>query len=222
MLLFVSVSAPRLPKIKIEDCDWYRFEGARKVTIENDEFEADIEAKDVFGTCIIKNKIYLLHRDDPDVVFLIDAKTARSLLGRSRPFTGKVKGIKVSGKKANTAAQPKLPTKPRNAKPEARIYEVDNSVGNENKKLTEKIRTAKLAGANRLTFLAGVPMPTTETYNYYDATDTFAPFDGKPKDKWEKALEDAVLKVIPQGYIVGAAMMKIDGAMRPCLIVVEK
>ncbi|AXG67495.1 hypothetical protein JA33_121 [Dickeya phage vB_DsoM_JA33] len=222
MLFFVSVSAPRLPKIKIEDCDWYRFEGARKVYIENKDFEADIEAKDVFGTCIIKNKIYVLHRDDPDVVFLIDAKTARSLLGRSRPFTGKVKGIKVTGKKANTTAQEKLPTKPKDAPMEARIYEVDNSVGKENKKLTEAIRKAKISGANRLEFLAGVPMPTTETYNYYDATDTYTPFDGKPKDKWEQALEDAVLKVIPRGYIVGAAMIKIDGAMRPCLIIVEK
>ena len=99
---------------------------------------------------------------------------------------------------------------------------MDNSVGKEDKKLTDKIRKAKLAGANRLEFLAGVPMPTTETYNYYDATDTYAPFSSKPKDAWEKALEDSVLKVLPKGYIVGAAMVKIDGAMRPVLIVVEK
>lgn len=221
MLFFISTSA-RLPKIKIEDCDWYRFEGARKVSIENDDFEADIDAKDVFGTRFIKDKIYVLHRDDPDVVFPIDAKTARSLLGRSRPFTGKIKGVKVSGKKVGTAAQPKLPTKPKDAEPKATIYEVDNSVGKEDKKLTDKIRKAKLAGANRLEFLAGVPMPTTETYNYYDATDTYTPFSSKPKDEWEKALEDSVLKVLPKGYIVGAAMVKIDGAMRPVLIVVEK
>lgn len=223
MLLFVSsLSAARLPKIKIEDCDWYRFEGTRKVYIENPDFEVDIEAKDVYGTCIIKNKIYVLHRDDPEIVFPIDAKTARSLLGRSRPFTGKIKGIKVSGKKAGTTAQEKLPTKPKDAKPEARIYEVDNSTGKENKKLTETVRKAKIAGANRLEFIAAVPMPTLETYNYYDASDTYQPYADKPKDKWETALEDAVLKVIPRGYIVGAAMIKLDGAMRPCLIAVEK
>lgn len=220
MLLFVSLSAPRLPKIKIEDCDWYRFEGVRKVSVENPDFLADIEAKDRFGVIVLKNKFYLLHHDAPEVVFPIDAKIARSLLGRSKPYSGKIKGVKVSGKKLNTLAQPKLPPRPKPTN-KAEIYEVDNSDIKEDKKLTEKIRKAKISGANRLDFLAAVPMPTMETYYYYDASDSHLPFTAMPKEKWAKALEDAVLKVVPNGYIVGAAVMEISGAMRPCLIIVE-
>lgn len=220
MLLFISVSA-RMPKIKIQDCDWYRFQGTRKVYVENDDFEADIEDKDVFGVCIIKNKIYVLHRDDPKVVFTADAKTARSLLGRSRPFSGTVAGVKVKGaKQKETATRPRMPVKPANAM-KAIIYEVDNSVPKENEKVSDAIRKAKMKGANRIQFLAAMTMPTSETYNYYDASDTFLPYGDKNKDKWEKDLEDAVLKVIPAGYVVGASLIKYDGAIRPCLILIE-
>lgn len=114
MLILLSESARKLPDVSIQDCDWYRFEGKRKVSIENKEHEADIEEKDVFGIKAAKrNKFYVLHKDDPSVVFEVDAATARSLLGRSRPFTGTVSGIRV--KKAtdkNTSAREKLPAAP--------------------------------------------------------------------------------------------------------------
>lgn len=224
MLIFLSESAPRkLPVVAITDCDWYRFEGKRKVSIENKEHEADIEEKDVFGIKVAqRNKFYVLHRDDPSVVFTVDAATARSLLGRSRPFTGTVSGIRV--KKAtdkNTPAREKLPAAPKEAQPKKDFASVPGSLA-ENTKLTQELRKTKLKNCNRLTFLARIPMPTGGTYNYYDASETFESYTASQRTKWETDLEKAVVKQVEAGgYLVGATFLKFDDAVRPVLVIVE-
>lgn len=223
MLIFLSESARKAPDVAILDCDWYRFEGKRKVSIENKEYDAVIEEKDVFGIKAAKrNKFYLLHRDDPSVVFEIDAAEARSLLGRSRPFTGTVSGIRI--KKAtdkNTPAREKLPAAPKEPQPKKTFKAVPGSKA-ENTKLTQELRKTKFKNAARLQFLARVPMPTGGTYNYYDASETFESYTAKQRDKWETDLEKAVVKQVENGgYLVGAAFLKFDDAVRPVLVIVE-
>lgn len=224
MLIFLSESARKQPtQVSIQDCDWYRFEGKRSVSIENKEFEADIDNKDVYGIKVEKrNKFYVLHRDDPSVVFEIDAVTARSLLGRSRPFTGTVSGIRV--KKAsdkNTPAREKLPAAPKEPQPKKPFKAVPGSKA-ENTKLTQELRKTKFKNAGRIQFLARIPMPTGEMYNYYDATETFEHYKANQRDKWETDLEKAVVKQIENwGYLVGATFLKMDDAVRPVLVIVE-
>lgn len=222
MLILLSESA-RKPQVAINDCDWYRFEGKRKVAIENKDFEADIDPKDVYGIKVAKrNKFYLLHRDDPSVVFEIDAAAARSLLGRSRPFTGTVSGIRV--KKAtdkNTPAREKLPAAPKEPQPKKTFKAVPGSKA-ENTQLTQDIRKTPMKNCNRIQFLARIPMPTGELYNYYDASETFEPYKESQRSKWETDIEKAIVKQIEKGgYLVGATFMKVDEAERPVLVIVE-
>lgn len=223
MLIFLSESARKLPVVAINDCDWYRFEGKRKVSIENKEHEADIEDKDVFGIkAAARNKFYVLHRDDPSVVFEVDAATARSLFGRSRPFTGTVSGIRVrKASDKNTPAREKMPAAPREPQPPKAFTAVPGSKS-ENTELTQELRKTKFKNCNRLEFLARIPMPTGGTYNYYDASETFASYKPAQRDKWETDLEKAVVKQVEKGgYLVGAAFLKFDDAVRPVLIIVE-
>lgn len=223
MLIFLSESARKAPDVSIQDCDWYRFEGKRKVSIENTEHEADIEEKDVFGIKAAKrNKFYVLHKDDPSVVFTVDAAVARSLLGRARPFTGVVSGIRV--KKAsdrNTPAREKLPAAPREPQPKKVFKAVPGSKA-ENTKLTQELHKTKFKNAGRLQFLARIPMPTGGIYNYYDASETFESYKANQRDKWETELEKAIVKQVENGgYLVGATFLKFDDAVRPVLVIVE-
>ena len=223
MLILLSESARKKPDVAIQDCDWYRFEGKRKVSIENKEHEADIEEKDVFGILAAKrNKFYVLHKDDPSVVFEVDAPTARSLLSRSRPFTGTVSGIRV--KKAtdkNTSAREKLPAAPKEPQPKKPFKAVPGSKA-ENTKLTQELRKTKFKNAGRIEFLARIPMPTGGTYNYYDASETFDGYKANQREKWETDYEKAVVKQIESGgYLVGATFLKFDDAVRPVLVIVE-
>lgn len=223
MLILLSESARKTPIVGIQDCDWYRFEGKRKVSIENKEHEADIEEKDVFGILAAKrNKFYVLHKDDPSVVFEVDAATARSLLGRSRPFTGTVSGIRI--KKAsdkNTPAREKLPAAPKEPQPKKPFKAVPGSKA-ENTKLTQELRKAKFKNAGRIEFLARIPMPTGGTYNYYDASETFEGYKPTQREKWETDYEKAVVKQVENGgYLVGATFLKFDDAVRPVLVIVE-
>lgn len=220
MLLLLSTSA-KTPKVPILECDWYRFEGTRKVSIENKSHEADVETKDVFGIkAVKKNVFYLLHRDDPSIVFEINAAQARSLLGRSRPFTGTVSGLRVKGKSVGTAAQEKLPANKPITEPVT--YHAVPGGRSEDTKLTDRLRKAKIKGADRMMFVARLPMPTGETYNYYDATETFEPYGAKKRAQWEKDLEVAAVNAVKTGgYLVGASLVKLDDIVRPCLILVE-
>ncbi|QZE58696.1 hypothetical protein pEaSNUABM28_00139 [Erwinia phage pEa_SNUABM_28] len=224
MLILLSESARKLPVASIMDCDWYRFEGKRKVSIENKEHEADIEEKDVFGIKAAKrNLFYVLHKDDPSVVFTVDAATARSLLSRSRPFTGTVSGIRV--KKAtdkNTPAREKLPAAPKEPQPKKPFKAVPGSKA-ENTKLTQALHKTKFKNAGRIQFLARIPMPTGGVYNYYDATETFEGYKASQREKWETDYEKAVVKQIENdGYLVGATFLKLDSDVRPVLIIVEE
>jgi len=222
MLIFLSESARKLPSVSIGDCDWYRFEGKRKVSIENKEFEADIDAKDVFGIKAgARNKFYVLHRDDPSVVFEIDAATARSLLGRSRPFTGTVSGVRVKGADKNTPAREKLPSAHREPQ-EPKPGKIVNQSKSEDTKLTALLRKTPFKNCNRIQFLGRTPMSSGEMYNYYDASETFEPYGDKKRAKWEDDLEKAVVKHVENaGYLVGATFLKLETDVRPVLIIVE-
>lgn len=214
MIIFVSLSK-KLPRVEIEDCSWYRFTGKKPVYIENDEFESEVEELDVYGLIHIDKTFYLILKSDPDYVFPIDTKKMRSLLNRSRSYTGTVNGIKVKTKKALGTRKPSIAPNPA-AKDTPTEYEVAHvPKRGENTELTKAIRKAKVENAKDLKFISTVTLPTGDQYFYYSVN-----MDSKDPT-WEDRLEDAVLKTIPNGYVVGASMMKHKGKTIPVLIVVD-
>lgn len=223
--LFISVSARKPKKVRVEDCDWYRFEGQRSVSVENSEYEADVEYKDVYGISNVgTNKFVLLHREDPEVAFEIDAKTVRSLLGRSRPYTGTVSGVKVTAKPKGTKAQIKDTPTVAEEKGKQKVWHAIPGSKPENKKITKMLQSLPIDGAAGIQYLARIPFPSGELYNYYEATTTFSAYDNKQRAKWERDLEDAVIrKAGPMGLIVGATFLKFnDGTVHPVLVLVEE
>lgn len=223
--LFISVSARKPKGVAVEDCDWYRFEGQRSVSVENSEFEADVEYKDVFGLCAAGvNKFVLLHREDPTVQFDIDAKTARSLLGRSRPFTGTIAGKKVTSKPKGTKAQVKDTPTDVTQKDKIKVWHAVPGSKPENKKITKMLQSLPVDGAAGIQYLARIPFPSGEIYNYYEATSTFGTYTSGQRSKWERELEDVVIKKAGTlGLIVGATFLKFnDGTVHPVLVLVEE
>lgn len=218
MLLFISTSAA---KVKIEDCYWYKFEGARSVHAENKQFDVEVANGDKYGLKpITKNKIALLHESETDEVFYIDAKKARSLMGRSKPFKGKINGKKGLVRSAGTQAENKTPRT--NAAQPVAYHTVPGSL-KEDTRLTNMIRKANVPNADRLTFLARIPMPTGEEYNYYDATEVMQAFQDAGKERtWEDELEKAVVAVTKtRNYVIGATHVDFQGRRTPVLILVE-
>lgn len=214
MILFVSLSA-KLPDIKIEDCSWFRFTGKRALPIENDEYESEVEELDIYGITHIKDKFYLILKSDPDYVFPLAAKQVRSLLSRSKGYTGTVNNIKVTTKKNLVQSKPAIAPNPE-AKNKPTLYEVEHvPKRGEDTTLTKAIRKAKIENAKDLKFLSTVVLPTGVQYFYYGANiDSTDP-------TWEDRIEDAVLETIPKGYVVGASMMKHNGKTIPVVIIVD-
>lgn len=222
--LFISTSARKAHVIPVWEFSWYRFEGKQAVSVENKDYEADVENKDVFGIKNISvNKFILAHREDPEVYFDIDAKTCRSLLGRSRPFTGKVGGIKVTSSPRATKVKTDTPTDVSQANKIKRWTAVRGSKP-EDKKITRKLQSMPIDGASGLTFLASVPFPTGEIYTYYEATSTFSSYKTTQRAKWEKALEDAAIKQCANlGLVIGATFLKFkDGSVHPTLVIAKE
>lgn len=223
MLLFISLSK-RLPKVGIKECLWYRFTGSRDVRIENDEYESEIETGDVYGMVRKDQNFYVILKEDPEYVFPVEGPVMRSLLNRSKAYTGTVNGIKVSTKKSAVDKSPAVATGERNPT-KATIYDVAPKRG-EDKKLTQAVRNAKIPGAASITFMSVVNLPSGEQYTYYDASATYPDFDAKNKaqkhDKWEAALEKAVVASTKNmGLVVGCAIMKYEGKPVPTLVIVE-
>lgn len=216
MLIVVSLSSK---KAAIKDYDWFKFEGKRKVALENKEYDLEVEANDVFGLrSIRKNLFHVVHRGDPDIVFACDAKIARSLLGRAKPFSGVIKGVRVKNEKtAKLAKGPVLPTGTREPTP---YLTVPGSL-TEDKKLTKLLHTIKLKGANRLVFIKALPMPTGEVYYYYDASDTFNEYGKSKSAKWETDLQKAAVAALKSAdFLVGAGVVNHSGQQVPCLALV--
>lgn len=223
--LFVSVSARKPKQVTVADCDWYRFEGQRAVSVENSEFEADVEYKDVYGLCLVgSNKYMLLHREDPTVQFEVDAKTVRSLLGRSRPFTGTVAGTKVTSKPKGTKAQTKDTPTDATQRGKMKVWTAVPGSKPENRKITKMLQALPVDGAAGIQYLARIPFPSGEIYNYYEATSTFSVYKPTQRAAWERALEDAVIKHSGSlELVVGATFLKFnDGTVHPVLVLVEE
>ena len=223
--LFISVSARKPKAVAISDCDWYRFEGKRAVSVENSEYEADVEYKDVYGISNVgRNKFVLLHREEPTVGFEIDAKTVRSLLGRSRPFTGTISGVKVASKPKGTKAQVKDTPTDATQRDKIKVWTAVPGSKPENKKLTKLLQALPIDGAAGIQYLARIPFPSGELYNYYEATSTFSTYQKTQRAKWERDLEDAAIRAVQQmGLIVGATFLKFnDGTVHPVLVLVEE
>lgn len=220
MLLFISISQS-LPKIKVADCLWYRFAGKRKVAIENEEYEARIDPDDVYGMKRIKDNFYVVLQEDPSYVFPVTGPVIRSLLSRSKSFTGSVQGIKVK----SDARQIDRTTGMETGK-DSGLYEVAPMRG-EDKDLTAAVRKIRLPGAQALKFMSVVTLPTGDVYTYYDASETFPDFDPKMPaadiTKWEDKIEKAAVSALKaQGLIIGASILKYAGNKVPTLILVSE
>lgn len=219
MLLFVSLSK-RLPKVKIEDCLWYRFGGKRKVLLENDEFEARIDPNDVYGMKRVKDDFYVILADDPEYVFPVQGDALRSLLNRSKAFRGLVSGIKVK----TDASAPNRGMGMERGKGGG-AYVVAPKRG-EDADLTKAVRTINLPGASTISFMSVVTLPSGDVYTYYDASATYPEFDPKARGQdhtaWEDKIEKAAVRALKtRGLIIGAHIMKNKGEKIPTLILVS-
>lgn len=218
MLIVVGLSLSA-SKATIKDYDWFKFEGKRKVPLENKEYDLVIEEGDVFGIRNIrKNLFHVVHRATPDIIFTADAKIARSLMGRAKAFVGTIKGVKIKGETiAKIGKGPVVPTGKREPTP---YFAVPGSLS-EDKKLTKKLRTIGLLGANRMVFIKALPMPSGEVYYYYDATDTFLPYGKAKEAAWEAALQKAAVAALKnENFLVGAGIVDHAGQKIPCLALV--
>lgn len=102
--------------------EWYKFKGVRPVVLENKTHEVQVDAGERIGVRAEKRNLFsVVHEDAPNIIFTCDAKTARSLVSRSDPYKGRVKGKAVNNSRLQggtkverdpTAAPPKENTAP--------------------------------------------------------------------------------------------------------------
>jgi len=90
--MFISLSAAALDKY-----EWYTFEGKRAVSFKNHHksHELILMPKDRFGVRTYANKIRVVDITDPSSVFILSDKEVNRIIGRSKGFSGRVKGVKL-------------------------------------------------------------------------------------------------------------------------------
>ena len=111
MLLYITLSAAD------PVYDWYKFTGVRPLHLSNRRYQVDVETGHRFGVLIEGRRISVVHESAPAVPFLVSAEQARSLLTRSAPYKGTVKGKKISnarlqGNQVKRDPQAKPPEEP--------------------------------------------------------------------------------------------------------------
>jgi len=88
--MFLSLSAAALDKY-----EWYTFEGKRAVSFKNHHknHELILMPKDRFGVRTYANKVRIIDITDPTLIFILSDKEVARIIGRSKGFTGRVKGV---------------------------------------------------------------------------------------------------------------------------------
>lgn len=212
--LLVSHSAAKV-KVLVEECNWFRFTGSRSVKAENKEYDLEIATNNVYGIKpLARNKFAVLHKALTSEVFILDAKEARSLMGRSKPYKGKIDGKSVTTTTSNTP-EGRIP----HTEPQAVTYEVDPDSNSEDKNLTAMLHSSSNSKLKRCKFSSRSVLRTGEIYNVYEIRDFYDSL--KSKTEWEAKAEDVAIAAIDGDYLIGAAMEKIAGVNTPILMIVE-
>mgnify|MGYP000344956893 CR=1 FL=1 len=220
-MVLISISA----KPKIADYLWYKFEGKRKVMFPkaNRTYDLEIDAGDRFGIKFGKKHFYLLHEDDPEILFKIKPDEGRRLISKSRGYKGKINKVNVeSGLHGKDS--PKM-----NSKPVAPVHSApvkQSANPGEDKELTKLMQKVRFPGLSKMSYiLTQRPVPG-EVYHYYDVTDSLTAYRRKHRLKvtergdFNDDLEQTVEKAV-RGLDVEIGYVKHKGKLKQVLVVVE-
>jgi hypothetical protein len=179
----LSTSAvKRTPK----DYEWYRFFGARPVLIDDGHrsYDITIESHDLFGVRSGREKIYIVHADDPTIEFTVSKVRLTNLLKKCKGYDGKVGRYKVSAGEYGALNKPKntLITKPsvEQPKPATTIpVNIPTMSKFEDKALTRKLKSLSIDNINTLKFIMPYSVMSGEDYHIYDVGQMLATFAAK-------------------------------------------
>ena len=135
--MFISISAAALSKYK-----WFTYQGKRAVSFKNHHktHELVLQPKDRFGVRTYAGKLRVVDIADPSTVFVLSEKEVRRIVGRSKGYSGRVKGEKLvageggldspaktgsKGGKTPRAKQDKAPRKTRVYRPDGEYTDYD-------------------------------------------------------------------------------------------------
>lgn len=200
MLMNLSVSA-RLPKLPpYTEYEWFIFKGTRGVMLENKEYHVSVDINERYGVHVAgKGRIFVVHDSAPDVVFEVDPKTARSLMGRSNPYKGRVKGKAVNntrlrGNFIETGEAPDTKVEPPKA-----------VAGTGAKDVLALIRKQPFHKPRSITYMRkGEDIRTDSIIYYFDASTSFRE-SLKSEDEWVPYAEKMLLTAMKgRDSMVGA------------------
>lgn len=220
-MALITVSA----KAKLTDYLWYKFGGKRTVKFPNANrvYDLEIDAGDRFGIKFGKKYFYLLHEDDPEIVFKLKPDEARRIITKSKGYKGKINRVAVEPGLHGTDS-PKMNTKPIAPVHSAPVKQ--RAVAGEDKELTKMLQKVRFPGLAKTSYiLTQRPLPG-EVYHYYDVTDSLTAYRRKNRLKvtergdFNKDLEQTVEKAI-RGLDVEIGYVKHKGKLKQVLVVVE-
>lgn len=200
MLMNLSVSA-RLPKLPpYQEYEWFVFKGQRGVRLENNEFHVSVDVNERYGVHVSgKGRIFVVHDSDPNVVFEADAATARSLMGRSNPYKGRVKGKAVSNLRLRGNFIERGTEEPPKVEPPKAV------AGSGAKEVLALIRKQNFHKPRTITYMRkGEDIQSDRTIYYFDATKSFNE-SLKPSNVWVKFAEKLLVSAFAgEDVVVGA------------------
>lgn len=201
MLGILSLSAVTPPYTEF---DWFKFKGARGVKLENKDYEVQVDAGERYGIFISKRGVfYVVHEDAPEVVFQTDAKGARSLMGRSDYYKGRVKGKAVNNVRLSTKGKT-VDRDPTAAPPAPPVETKQKPTGNAKTFLAD-IRKQRFHKPRSITYMRMADLPEGRVF-YFDASVSFKEALMQP-EAWEKFAEKLLVTAMEgQNVEVGAVV----------------
>jgi hypothetical protein len=214
--------------MSVKDYRWYKFDGVRTVTFDNahKNYELEIEKGEVFGIRVVKNKIHILHRDDPTIVFKADPKFVKRVVDKSNGFRGKVGNTKVEpGMQGKDVKQLSKPLGNSSAPKHARVLTQQPMV--EDKAITRKLQSVKFPGLKSAKWYLTQPDVDGETpVHFYDVTKTLLNYRRKhglkvnEEGDWADELGATVEQAIPGTYCE-AGTVKENGKLMQVLAITD-
>ena len=147
----LSATLSAAAKRRIAKADWYRY-GGRKLAFDNHHrsYDVDVMKGDKVGFIDGRNSIVMIHEDAPDIQFKVSFAELEKIRLKSKPFTGTIEGVKVSGGETKPAKTPRTNSK------EPRLSVVTRRIldGTNKDSPTVLMRKLKKLGLNDLTQIA--------------------------------------------------------------------
>ena len=204
MEILLTTALTSVSAVSMDDFEWYKFNGTRPVKLENKTHEVQVDAGERIGVRADKRNVFsVIHEDAPNIVFPCDAKTARSLVGRSTPYKGRVKGKAVNNSRLSggtrvvrdpTAEPPKENTAPPVKTKSAQ-------------QMLTAIRSQPFHKPRSITYAGMVPTLDNHILYYFDATSSYK--EALKSDAvWEKFAEKLLVSALAgQDCEVGAQVV---------------